>query len=126
MNAKDYRNPKQEESDLAKFVKLHTVGLQAAADLNLINEAVHSWLKQNNLVVPEEASEYLVVALLDIVRRARDGEGKPTEAEVRASLEARVRHAMEHNASPTAKRALPVLDLTDFPEVFAKYSKLAT
>jgi hypothetical protein len=107
----------QLEKNLATVVKSHTDRLQEIGDHRRVSDVVYGWLKQNNVDIHEDGAEQLVGYLSAIVGRARAGQDRPTNAEVRASLEASNRFAEEHNASAKTTFKLQVLDLAALPEV---------
>ncbi|SAK57777.1 hypothetical protein AWB76_02511 [Caballeronia temeraria] len=103
------------QEDGAAVVLRSRKRLQRIADDKRVSEAVYDWLKMCNLDVHEDGSEALVGVLSAIVSRARSGLDQPTDAEVRADIEASVRFAFEHNACPRTTRILRVVDLETLP-----------
>jgi hypothetical protein len=120
MSNNDSREQISDEQALANAVKATTANLQSIGDSRRVDEAVYGWLKQFNISIAEDASEQLCGVLLAIVERARAGQDRPTDAEVRASLENSNKFAQEHNNEARTTRKLRVLDLSLLPDVLVK------
>jgi hypothetical protein len=106
-----------EQNEVAAVVKSHIARLQEIGDHHRVSDAVYGWLKQMNLEIHEDGAEQLVGVMASIVGRARAGQDRPTDAQVRGSLEASNRFAKEHNESARTTTKLRVLDLTKLAEV---------
>jgi len=117
MHAENSHDPRSEHNDVAAALKVTIARLQDIGDQHRASEAVYGWLKQANLVVHEDGAEQLVGIVTGMVARARDGQDQPTDAQVRAALEAGNQHAKEHNASPRTTTKLRVLDLSSLPDI---------
>jgi hypothetical protein len=117
MSTNETQNQVSDQEALDKALKATVANLQAIGDDKRVNEVVYGWLKQFNVSIHEDASEQLCGALLGIVQRVREGKDRPTDADVRASLESNNTFAAEHNAEPRLTTKLRVLDLSLLPEV---------
>ncbi|KVP75118.1 hypothetical protein WJ96_04960 [Burkholderia ubonensis] len=119
MQVNENRESKPEQN-LATVVQTHIARLQEIGDHRRVSEAVYGWLKLLNVEVHEDGAEQLVGILSSIVGRARAGQDRPTDAEVRIALEHSNEFAKEHNALERTSFKLQVHDLDELPAVLTK------
>lgn len=112
-------NTHLDQTETAAAVKTTVENLQSIGDQKRIDEVVYSWLKTHGVVIHEDAAEQLAGHLGGLVSRVRQGKDRPTDAEVRAQLEARNRNIAEHNAADT-RHKLRFIDLDQLPAVLVQ------
>ena len=106
MQIENSRDSQLEQPNLAKVVKSHADRLQEIGDHRRVRDVVYGWLKQVNVDIHEDGAEQLVGYLSAIVGRARAGQDRPTDGEVRASLDASNRFAETKRTTIVLRRRI--------------------